>query len=173
MSYIHSFAPVMGSGAHTLILGSMPGKASLRAQQYYAHPRNAFWRIMEAHFSVAYELPYHQRLKELNDCGIAVWDVLKMCTRESSLDSDIVSSSIVTNDFIHLFEKHPSIDRVFFNGAKAEDTYLKHVHPQTKDLFPQIRLQRLPSTSPAHASLNLAGKIKAWACIVPLNRGRT
>lgn len=165
MTYIHSFAPIVGKQPAIIILGSMPGIASLEAQQYYAHPRNAFWRIMEALFDIPYALPYQQRLQQLKSCRIAIWDVLKTCTRATSLDSDIVGTSIVTNDFLSLFESHPSITKVFFNGATAEKTYLKHVHADVAKIFPAIQLQRLPSTSPAHASLNLAQKIAAWSCV--------
>ncbi len=161
MNVVHSFEPIVGPGATTLILGSMPGVASLAAQQYYAHPRNAFWPIMETLFGAGPELPYDARTDRLRGHGIAVWDVLKLCTRAGSLDSAIVESSIVANDFDTLFTEHRNIDRVFFNGAKAADSYRRYV---AKSLtLPHVTFERLPSTSPAHASMNLVAKTRTWA----------
>ena len=159
MNVVHSFAPILGRGATTLILGSMPGVASLAAQQYYAHPRNAFWPIMGTLFGAGPELLYSDRTERLRSHGVAVWDVLKLCTREGSLDSAIVESSIETNDFEKMFAENPGIDRVFFNGAKADESYRRHV----KTVTPHVILTRLPSTSPALASLDLAAKTQAWS----------
>ncbi|OZC44873.1 DNA-deoxyinosine glycosylase [Rhodococcoides fascians A21d2] len=161
MNVVHSFEPIVGPGATTLVLGSMPGVASLAAQQYYAHPRNAFWPIMGTLFGAGPELPYDARTERLRDHRIAVWDVLKLCTRAGSLDSAIVESSIVANDFESLFAQQPNIDRVFFNGAKAAESYRRHV--ATGLPLPRVEFTRLPSTSPAHASLDLAAKTRAWA----------
>ncbi|MDV8024162.1 DNA-deoxyinosine glycosylase [Rhodococcus sp. IEGM 1330] len=159
MNVVHSFEPIVGPDATILILGSMPGVASLTAQQYYAHPRNAFWPIMGTVFGVGPELLYDDRTERLRSHGIAVWDVLKLCTRAGSLDSAIVESSIVANDFENLFAENPGIDRVFFNGAKAAESYRRHV----KTVTPDVTFTRLPSTSPAHASLNLDAKTRAWS----------
>ncbi|MFI8564982.1 DNA-deoxyinosine glycosylase [Rhodococcus sp. NPDC078407] len=161
MNVVHSFEPIVSPGATTLILGSMPGVASLAAQQYYAHPRNAFWPIMGTLFGAGPELPYDERTDSLRGHGIAVWDVLKLCTRAGSLDSAIVESSIETNDFNTLFAENPGIDRVFFNGAKAAESYRRYV--ATELPVPHVQFRRLPSTSPAHASLDLAAKTQAWA----------
>lgn len=158
MTTVHSFAPIVDDTCHTLILGSMPGVASLAANQYYAHPRNAFWPIMGELVGAGPSLPYAERTATLLRNGIAVWDVLKLCTRTGSLDSAIVESSIEPNDFDELLRAHGSIDRIFFNGAKAESSFLRHV-----DSLPRApRMLRLPSTSPAHASLTFDRKLEAW-----------
>ena len=111
----------------------MPGKASLRAGQYYAHPRNAFWPIVEQVFGIPAALPYAQRCRRLVQQRIAVWDVLETCTRSSSLDADIDEASIVTNDFERFFACHARIRGVYFNGATAERLFRRHVLPALGD----------------------------------------
>jgi len=171
MTEVHSFAPVASDDAERLILGSMPGKASLEADQYYAHPRNAFWKIIERLLGLDLDACYADRIRLLTAHQIALWDVLKTCTRESSLDSDIVESSIVPNDFKTFFGSHPNVSHVYFNGAMAEKSYRKHVLP-TLGETPPLTYIRLPSTSPAHASLTVEAKIAAWKCVAPKVRRR-
>jgi hypoxanthine-DNA glycosylase len=158
---VHSFPPIARAGARVLILGTMPGRESLRKGQYYAHPRNAFWRVAGEIFGFDAQAAYRTRASSLAACGVALWDVLKSCTRASSLDSDIVSSSIVPNDIGNLLARHPRIRRICFNGAKAEYLYMRHVRPRL-DGRPDIEYLRLPSTSPAHASLPFPQKLRAW-----------
>ena len=165
MSCIHGFPPISRPDAHTLVLGSMPGRESLLQQRYYAHPRNAFWPIVTDLFDID-AADYEQATEGLGRHGIALWDVLKACSRSSSLDSDIDDNSIVTNDFEKFLIHHPHINRVFFNGAKAESVFRKHILPGLPDSQSKIELQRLPSTSPAHASMSLAEKRQAWMVIV-------
>jgi len=168
MTHIHSFDPISSPTAHTLILGSIPGKASLLAGQYYAHPQNVFWRVLTTLFSRPQELSYEARAELLTTYGIALWDVLKSCTRESSLDSDIDEESIVTNDFERFFRAHSQISRVFFNGAKAEHAFRKYVLPSLSSGH-ELRLYRLPSTSPANASYSFSEKLDAWSAILSGN----
>ena len=112
-------------------------------------------------------LPYQRRVEAVTAQGIAVWDVMKTCTRTSSLDSDIVESSIVPNDFDSFFAKHLRIARVYFNGAKAEHAYRKYVLSRVP-LKSKLRTHiRLPSTSPANASLDQDAKFQAWKSILP------
>jgi len=115
---IYSFPPIEDTSAKTLILGSMPGKASLEAQQYYAHPRNRFWQILGELLGTEASRSYEERVYTLKQSHIAVWDVLQSCTRSSSLDSDIRHA--VPNDFKGFFATHPHITHIFFNGTKAE-----------------------------------------------------
>ena len=166
MTQIHSFQPISDTQATKLILGSIPGKASLDANQYYAHPRNCFWRIIESILNIPVQLPYQDRCAELSRCGIALWDVLKACTRSSSLDSDIVEASIIPNDIGHFLVAHPNITAIYFNGVKAEKTYIKHIAPNLPSRIANIRCTRLPSTSPANASINFDTKLAQWRAII-------
>lgn len=166
MSLIRCFPPVAGAGARVLILGSMPGKASLQADQYYAHPRNAFWRIMGDLLGAGPDLPYPERLEKLGAAGIALWDVIAACERESSLDADIVGATVLPNDFLAFLAVHRSIERIFFNGGAAEASFCRLVLPGL--VGPERQLLRLPSTSPAHAGMRYAEKLAAWSAIVAL-----
>jgi len=166
MSPIYCFSPISDPGARVLILGSMPGQASLDAQQYYAHPRNLFWRIFGALIGASLETPYESRIHLLKAHGIAVWDVLNSCVREGSLDSNIESSSMAPNDFVDFYRGHPNIARVFFNGGKAEEIYKRRVLPSLPNEFSVMQYHRLPSTSPAHASLSFEEKLRLWRAVV-------
>ncbi|MFL6580074.1 MAG: DNA-deoxyinosine glycosylase [Burkholderiales bacterium] len=158
-----SFPPIESRAARVLVLGSMPGAASLRAGQYYAYPHNAFWRIMGVLFGTGPEMAYEKRVMTLRRAGLALWDVLASCAREGSLDSNIDEGSIVPNDFRTFFDAHPRVRHVFFNGAKAESTFNRYVRPELRE--GDLRFTRLPSTSPAHASLSLAHKLRAWRAV--------
>ena len=164
MAAVCSFPPVAAPDARLLILGSMPGEASLRAGQYYAHPRNAFWPIMGDLLGFSPDLPYADRLQCLTAAGIALWDVIAGCERSGSLDADIVRTSVRANDFAGFLAAHPSIERVCFNGAAAETNFRRHVLPHAT--ANHCRLLRLPSTSPAHAARGYAEKLAAWSVIV-------
>lgn len=163
MRHVQSFAPIETADATILILGSMPGEASLRAGQYYAHPRNLFWRIMGELLDIDPFSPYGQRVQALKAARIALWDVLQSCRRKGSLDSHIDNESLAPNDFAAFFSHHPAITHVFFNGAKAEACYRKHVLPTIG--IKSIEYLRLPSTSPANASIRYERKLEAWRVI--------
>ncbi len=160
---IRSFPPIADASARVLILGSMPGEESLRAGQYYAHPRNAFWKLMGELFDAGTELLYAERAQRLKKAGVALWDVLACCARKGSLDSAIDDTSITANDFPRFFSVHPRITHVFFNGAMAERCFRVHVQPRLD--VPALQLARLPSTSPAHAARSYAQKHAAWAIV--------
>jgi double-stranded uracil-DNA glycosylase len=155
---VHSFPPLLGDRPQLLILGSMPGMASLEAQQYYAHPRNAFWPILCSWCGIAAVSPYLQRVEALLRAGIAVWDVLAHCQRPGSLDSAIDLKTAQPNAIAQLLQEQPSITRICFNGAAAADLYRRHDLPAS----PPLQLIRLPSTSPAHAGMALAEKTRQW-----------
>jgi len=165
MPHIQGFPPICRSDAHTLILGSMPSRESLARQKYYAHPRNSFWPILTRLLGIT-TTDYADLTLQATEGGIAIWDVLQACIRRSSLDSDIDDRSIITNDFRAFFELHPGITRVFFNGAKAESVYRKHVLPALPARQAKMNLQRLPSTSPANAGMTVEQKLEKWRVII-------
>ena len=138
----------------------MPGEASLAAGQYYAHPRNQFWPILGTLLGFEPGIPYAQRVRALAEARIAVWDVLQSCERPGSLDSRIVRDSIEPNDFAALFARCRAIRRVCFNGAMAEESFRRHVLPALE--VGAMEFVRLPSTSPANASMSTARKLAAW-----------
>jgi double-stranded uracil-DNA glycosylase len=142
----------------------MPGKASLAASQYYAHRHNLFWPIMQQLFGIDPTSTYEERLALLQSQGIALWDVLKECFRSSSLDGDIVETSIIANDFATFFAQHSHIRRIFFNGEKAEKAFKRYVLPGLTGME-DISLVRLPSTSPANASITRDRKLQSWQTI--------
>jgi hypoxanthine-DNA glycosylase len=165
MSAIDGFAPIVSGNARVLILGTMPSEASLLRQQYYGHPRNAFWPIMSELFGSDPGLCYQRRKELLINNGIAVWDVLESCHRLGSLDSNIKLATIRANDFTGFFSEYKGIKRVFFNGRMAEKLYQKRVLPILNHRFSYLQYQCLPSTSPANASLKFEQKIEAWKVI--------
>jgi hypoxanthine-DNA glycosylase len=164
MPAIHSFSPIEDAHARVLILGSMPGEASLQAGEYYAHARNHFWRLMGALLGYKPESTYAERVQALKSAGIAVWDVLHSCTREGSLDANIDHATLSANDFRTFFSRHKKITHVFFNGSAAEHIYRRDVLPALN--LPQIKYQRLPSTSPANATYSFERKLEAWSALL-------
>jgi TDG/mug DNA glycosylase family protein len=162
---VHSFPPIASGTPRVLILGTMPGRVSLRDRQYYAHPQNLFWRIVGGILGFDPAIPYEARVASVQSAGIAVWDVLKSCVRPSSLDSSIDAASAVPNDFATFLAEHRHIRRICFNGATAEALFMKRVRPHLV-AGADVQHMRLPSTSPANASIPLSEKIRAWQAIV-------
>lgn len=152
---LHGLAPLVGPGARLLICGNMPSVLSLAAAEYYGNPRNAFWRIAGEVLGFAADAPYAERVEALLTHGVAVWDVLRSCVREGSLDSAVQRDSMVPNDFAGFFAAHPTIERVVFNGAAAETNYRRLVGA------PPVPASRLPSTSPAQ-TMRFADKLAVW-----------
>ncbi len=152
------FPPIEAGDAHTLVLGSLPGRRSIAEQQYYAHPQNAFWRIMETLFDI--RGGYAQRCTQLRERGIAVWDVLASSVRPGSMDANIDVDSAVVNDFRSFLAEHEQLRLIAFNGKKAEQLFHRFV-----DLGAhagRIEFRALPSTSPAFAAMSFSGKVAAW-----------
>ena len=157
MSTLYGLPPRSDARAHTLILGSFPSEASLKAQQYYAHRQNQFWRIVGALIGQPlYEMEYEARWSHVQAAGIAVWDVYATCEREGSLDSDIRLG--VANDFAQLRSWAPDLKRVCFNGQTAAKfqrllTGMGH------------EVVVLPSTSPAY-TLAFEKKLARWRTLL-------
>lgn len=148
----------------------MPGEKSLDSDEYYAHPRNAFWPIMLA-IASGYPAPvvglprpsYAQRVALITAAGFGVWDVLAQCERAGSLDSAIVRGTEKANDIAGLARKRPELRCIGFNGKAAERLFRRHVLPNAEGSLSSLRLVSLPSTSPAHAALSIEQKFERWA----------
>lgn len=158
-----SFAPVAHIDARVLVLGSIPGEVSIAVQQYYGHPRNVFWPLMEALFGDEIALDYPARLELIVRSRVALWDVLASASRVGSLDSAIVTASEVANDIAGFLESHPDVRHIFFNGAKAQSAYKRHIGHQVQP--DRVTLTRLPSTSPANASYSFVARLDAWRAV--------
>jgi TDG/mug DNA glycosylase family protein len=159
---VKSFEPIVDDRTKVLILGTMPSQISLAQGQYYANPRNAFWRIIHGLFGSHPEAGYAERTAFLLDRRIGLWDVLASCRREGSSDASIRDP--VPNDFPRLFARYPAIEAVFFNGGTAEALFRRFVLDKVP-LKDGLVFQRLPSTSPAHA-IPFEKKLEAWKVIV-------
>ncbi len=152
---IIAFEPVAPPGARLLILGSMPSVESLNQGFYYAHPRNAFWRILADVYGEPLPGGIPERIDLLNRHGIALWDVLQSCERQGSLDSAIRQPA--PNDFVGLFRRCPDVRRILLNGGTAHRLFMKWGKPFTEGR----ELLRLPSTSPAY-TLPYERKLALW-----------
>lgn len=145
-----------------LILGSLPSRASLEAGKYYAHPRNAFWRIMGDLVGASGDYP--ERCACLVRHGIAVWDVLASSVRPGSLDAAIRTDTAVCNDFDAFFGEQPGLRVVCFNGRTAERLFRRLVMPDSPGGGPVF--SALPSTSPAHAAMSYRQKLERWRAVI-------
>jgi double-stranded uracil-DNA glycosylase len=150
-----SFPPVADARARVLVLGTLPGEESLRRREYYAHPRNLFWPIVFALFDTAPAAGYAERLAFVAAQRIALWDVCELAEREASADSAIRGEH--PNAIDRLLDTHPLIHAVAFNGSGARRLYDRHFTRR-----PGLTYLALPSTSPAHARLDLAAKLARW-----------
>lgn len=157
---LEGLPPLIGPSPRVLVLGSMPGGESLARREYYAHPRNDFWRIVEDALGVPRALHYTARVAALNHAGIALWDVLAECRRRGSLDAAIAREGQRPNDIPRLLNEHPGIRRIAFNGIFAERSFHAVIG---SDALPQaLECRRLPSTSPANASIPYPRKLEQW-----------
>jgi hypoxanthine-DNA glycosylase len=157
------FAPVARIDAKVLVLGTLPGQVSLAKAEYYAQPRNAFWRIMGDLFAIAPDLPYASRLRALTERGVALWDVCAAAHRPGSLDASIRNE--IPNDFGAFLESHRELRLICFNGAKAAQLYGRKVWPELPQPFKALRSETLPSTSPAHAAMRYEKKLALWSVV--------
>ena len=165
MNNCKSFKPSIDNNSKILILGSMPGVKSLEEQQYYAHPQNRFWKVIGCICNEPKipELNYEIKLKTLLNNNIALWDTLKSCKREGSLDSDIQNEA--PNDIRKLLKKYPNIKMICLNGNKSYSAFKKYF----PDLLEKYTCYKLPSTSPANARYKLDDLFKEWKIAIGIN----
>lgn len=167
---LQGLPPALGSTPRVLVLGSMPGSASLAQAEYYAHPRNDFWRIVEDVFSIPRTRDYAARIAALNEAGVGLWDVLAECHRAGSLDAAIAGEGRRHNDVTGLLESHPRIARVLLNGAFAATTF-QRLARAGRGVPAAVECIRLPSTSPANASIPYPRKLALWGAALRLPEG--
>lgn len=153
-----------------LVLGSMPGGASLHEQRYYAHPRNRFWPLMGRLCGFDPALDYPRRLLAVQSCGIGVWDVIGRCQRCGSLDASIVRGSEQPNDLPRLIAALPQLRVIACNGAAAAKAFERWIRP----VLPQgtCTVLALPSTSPANAAFDLERLWQSWQQLQPWLQAR-
>jgi len=171
MSLVQSFPPVIDERARVLVLGSMPGTASLEKFQYYGHPRNYFWpivyRLLGAELDL--DLEYEQRLAFAQQHHIALWDVIAACKREGSLDINIKEEQ--PNDIPALLRRYPAIKCLAFNGSKAYETFQRAFmrNDETDAAMSGIVQLKLPSTSPVPTPRmrNIEDRLEEWRAVVP------
>ncbi len=152
-SYIHPFPPILDEHTRILFLGSFPSIASFEQAFYYAHPRNAFWPILEAIFDVRLETNKAKTAFCLTK-GIGLWDVIGSCERSNSSDTNL--KNCIPNDFEKLLNDYPNIHVLAFTGKKSHDLFMK--------IFKDLKIEKvlLPSTSPAHAAMTREKKTKIY-----------
>jgi len=151
--FIHPFPPILDQNTRILFLGSFPSIASFEQAFYYAHPRNAFWPILEEIFDVRLETNEAKKAFCLEK-GIGLWDVIGSCERSNSSDTNL--KNCFPNDFETLLNNYPNIQALGFTGKKSYDLFQKYF----KDL--EIEKVLLPSTSPAHAAMKRDEKLKIY-----------
>lgn len=163
---LRGLPPQAAPDCRVLVLGSMPGAASLAAARYYAHPRNRFWPLMGALCGFDPALDYPLRLAALQAAGIGLWDVIGSCERRGSLDADIVRGSEVANPLADWLAARPSVCAVAFNGGKAAQAFQRHVTPTLPaTLAARLVFHALPSTSPANAAFGMERLAKSWGIL--------
>ncbi|HBK46436.1 MAG TPA: DNA-deoxyinosine glycosylase [Xanthomonadaceae bacterium] len=150
-----------------LVLGSMPGAASLAQARYYAHPRNRFWPLMARLLGIEAALDYPRRIAALNGAGVGLWDVIGQCTRTGSLDAAIAPGSIVANPLPELLPRLPRLAAIACNGGTAVQAWRRHVVARLDARAAALPVYALPSTSPANAGRSLQALEQAWRVLLP------
>lgn len=151
----------LDADCRVLVLGSMPGIASLQQAQYYAHPRNRFWPLMAVLCGVDGGAGYATRLQQMQAAGVGLWDVIGQCRRRGSLDADIVRGSEIANPVAALMATLPDLRLVACNGAAAHRAFVRFIQPALR-LPSAVPVLALPSTSPANAAASLQKLQQAW-----------
>lgn len=162
------FPPVASPDARVLVLGSLPGEFSLACGEYYAQPRNVFWRIVGELYGFGHEEPCARRVEALKANRVALWDVCATAHRKGCLDSAIRNAT--ANSFVEFFRHHPRLRLVAFNGATAAELFGRLVVTQLPAELPAIPTRNLPSTSPAHAAMTYREKLSRWRVLLEFAR---
>lgn len=162
---LNGLPPIVSAQTRLLVLGSFPGKASLARQEYYAHPQNHFWKILQAIWpSSPFRMDadsYEVRCKSMLAHGLGLWDVYASCERAGSLDTAIRNAEV--NDFARLKARCPQLQMIAHNGGES----YKHAKLVRSSLGAEhFPLAKLPSTSPANASWSFERKLAAWREVI-------
>lgn len=158
-----SMPPIVGAAPRVLVLGSMPGSRSLEMGEYYAHPQNRFWAIVEDVVGAPRSGRYEERVDALEAAHIALWDVLKHCSRVGSLDSNIDPRTEVPNELVAFLAEHASIRKVLFNGKKAARAFERLVQSSIPEAIRmRVQTRTMPSTSPANAAISYPDLLATW-----------
>ncbi len=153
----HTISPIYDAESEILILGSFPSVKSRESNFFYAHKQNRFWKVLANVLKCNCPETVEEKKKMLFENRIAVWDVIKSCTLKGSSDSEI--ENVEVND-ITLILKNSSVKKIFANGGKSYELYMKHIYPIT-----MIKAIKLPSTSSANASWSMKRLTDAWGII--------
>lgn len=161
MTRVHSIEPIIGLNPRILILGSMPGIISINAAQYYANPRNLFWTVLADLFGIDIDCAYDSKVEQIQQLPMILWDTLKACHREGSLDSRILNTDIEANDIKALLSRYPTVQAIAFNGGASAKYFDRLVKPQLPTDM-SVELLKMPSTSPANAGMKREKKLELW-----------
>ena len=149
----HPFEPIVFKDTEILILGSFPSIKSFEHNFYYAHPSNKFWKILEA--VTTYPVNnLDQKLWLLKEAKLGLWDMVRECSRENSLDSSLENEEV--NDIAGFLEVHPTITKLAFTGKKSEALFKTHFS------YLEIETVYLPSPSSAYAKMSFEEKVKIY-----------
>lgn len=152
--------PVAGIEPVILILGSFPGIMSLEKNEYYGNPNNHFWKIIEAVFGINHYFSYDEKIQNLKSKGIALWDSASECRRKGSSDSTM--TDIIPNDIASFLKNNRTIRVVALNGITGAGKIFKKQNPDFDNLFPDVTVITLPSSSAANAKISHEQKIQKW-----------
>ena len=166
MALSTGFPPIVNFGANVLVVGSLPSRKSIETSEYYAHPQNAFWRIMGELFGAGCNVPYAERIDILKANNIAIWDVLAKSVRPGSMDAHIDLSKSKPNDFMSFLKTYSNIRLMCFNGQKAATMFRDMVLSQHCEFYSGLRFETLPSTSAAFASMPFEEKLRKWTIVL-------
>lgn len=151
----HNFEPVFNEQSQMLILGSLPSVKSRENKFYYGHPQNRFWKLLATLCQAGVPQTIEEKRKFLYGHKIAVWDVIAKCDIIGSSDSTI--KNVVPND-IQIILDHAPIKRLYANGGKAYELYMRYCYPDCKR-----EIIKLPSTSPANAAYSMEKLLAVWS----------